>query len=109
MKHIPGNVTHIPGSVIGLWYHAVDYCSYKRIQMRTVAAKPPDVYPYACFCLRAMCAIAVTGVLFISGMVPNFLATVFSETLKIERVVYTREFQDDYYRYLAPWPVCYFL
>ena len=40
----------------------------------------------------------VAGVLFISGMLPSFLAQLSAELMKMERHVYTREFQDSYYR-----------
>jgi len=40
----------------------------------------------------------VTGVLFISCLLPNFFAQVYLEDIKMDRAVYMREFHDSYYR-----------
>ena len=42
------------------------------------------------------------GVIFISSLLPIFMAQVFVEVIKDDRLVYTREFQDSYYRFSPP-------
>jgi len=42
--------------------------------------------------------VNIVGILFISIILPSFMAQVFVEEMKIDREVYTREFHDAYYR-----------